>query len=54
MCELFGRDQCEHYGELLALGKTFEQIKEYSEAFWANYTRIKNYQKYIERIERGE
>ena len=54
MCELFGRDQCDQYHELLALGKTYEQIKEYSDAFWEHYTRIKNYQKYIERIERGE
>jgi SWI/SNF-related matrix-associated actin-dependent regulator of chromatin subfamily A member 5 len=54
MCELLGRNNCDQYTELYALGKTKEQIKEYSDAFWANYTKIKNYQKYIERIERGE
>ena len=52
MCELFGRDNCELYNDLH--GKTLEEIKEYSAAFWKNYTKIEHYKKYIDKIEKGE
>ena len=35
-------------------GKPLSQIQAYSECFWKNYTKIDNYKKYIERIEKGE
>ena len=54
MCELFGRDNFEMFGELLAVGKTIEEIKTYSLVFWQNYQKIDKYEKYIERIEKGE
>jgi SWI/SNF-related matrix-associated actin-dependent regulator of chromatin subfamily A member 5 len=53
-CEQFGRDNIEMFGELYAVGKTFEEVKEYSRVFWKNYTKIENYRKYMERIEKGE
>ena len=54
MCEIFGRERCDLYHELIALGKSVEQIEAYAEAFWKKYEDIKNYKKYLERIERGE
>ena len=54
MCEIFGRENHELFSELLAGGKTLEEIKLYSEAFWVNYKKIDKYEKYIERIEKGE
>lgn len=53
MCELYGKDNLEHFSELLVGGKTLEEIQEYSKAFWKNYTKIENYKKYLDRIERG-
>jgi len=35
-------------------GKTFEEVKEYSEAFWARYKEILDFEKHIKNIERGE
>jgi len=35
-------------------GKTFEEVKEYSEAFWARYTEILDFEKHIKNIEKGE
>jgi SWI/SNF-related matrix-associated actin-dependent regulator of chromatin subfamily A member 5 len=54
MCELYGRDNYEHFSELIMSSKTIEEIKDYSECFWKSYTKIDNYKKYIERIEKGE
>jgi SWI/SNF-related matrix-associated actin-dependent regulator of chromatin subfamily A member 5 len=54
MCELFGRKNMELFSELLVGGKTLDEIKLYSEAFWANYKKIDKFEKYIERIEKGE
>lgn len=54
MCELCGRSNFELFTELLTGGKTLEEIKLYSEAFWKNYKKIDKYDKYIERIEKGE
>lgn len=42
------------FSELLAGGKSLEEIKLYSEVFWRNYKKIDKYEKYIERIEKGE
>lgn len=53
-CELHGRDNLEHFTELFALGKSLEEIQEYSESFWKNYKQIENYQKHIDRVEKGE
>ena len=53
MCELFGKDNFEMFSELLAVGKTLDEIKKYSEVFWQNYTKIDKYEKYLERIEKG-
>jgi hypothetical protein len=39
---------------LYQAGKTYKEIKAYSEAFWKNYKKIDNYRKYLERIEKGE
>lgn len=52
MCEIFGRDNCDLYNDIP--GKTLLEIKEYSDAFWKNYTQIDNYKNYIEKIEKGE
>mmetsp|Transcript_40485 Transcript_40485/g.61748 ORF Transcript_40485/g.61748 Transcript_40485/m.61748 type:complete len:117 (+) Transcript_40485:3025-3375(+) len=54
MCETYGRENLDLFTDLFAVGKTLQQVREYSEAFWENYKRIDNYRKYIERIERGE
>lgn len=54
MCELYGRDNCDMYVDLLAQQKTREEIQAYSDAFWKNYQKIDNWKKYIERIEKGE
>jgi len=54
MCELYGRDNFELFQELFVIGKTLEEIKQYSAAFWKNYTKVENYKKYIDRIEKGE
>jgi len=54
MCELHGRENVEQFSELFSAGKSLEEVQEYSEAFWKNYTKIDNYRKYLERIERGE
>jgi len=54
MCELYGRDNLDHFQELLVSGKTIEDIKTYSAAFWKNHKQIENYKKYLERIEKGE
>lgn len=55
MAELYGRSppSFESYREGLPL-KTAESIMDYSEAFWKNFKMIENYQKYIERITKGE
>jgi len=34
--------------------KTMEEIKVYSKKFWSNFKLIKNGEKYVERIEKGE
>ena len=44
----------ELFSELFALGKSLEEIQEYSEVFWKNYKQIENYQKHIDRVEKGE
>ena len=54
MCEIYGRDNFEMFSDLLVTGKTVEDIKEYSEVFWKNYKKIYKYEKYIDRIEKGE
>ena len=54
MCELYGRENLEMYNELLLVGKTPDEISQYSKVFWQNYKRIDKYEKYIERIEKGE
>jgi len=54
MCELYGRESLDHFTDLIVIGKTIDEIKQYSAAFWKNYTKIENYKKYIERIEKGE
>ena len=53
MCELYGKDNYELFSELLLGGKTVEEIEEYANAFWKNYTQIDNYKKYLDRIEKG-
>jgi len=35
-------------------GKTYEEVKEYSEAFWKRYMEILDFEKHIKNIERGE
>lgn len=35
-------------------GKTFDEVKTYSEVFWDRYTEIEGYDKYIAQIEAGE
>ena len=54
MCELYGRDNIDMFSELILTGKTVEDITQYSGTFWKNYTKIENYKKYLERIEKGE
>lgn len=54
MCEIYGRDNFEMFTDLLGTGKSVEEIKEYSEVFWKNYKKIYKYEKYIDRIEKGE
>ena len=54
MCQIYGRDNIDMFQELFTLGKTLQQIQEYSDAFWKNYKSIKNHKKYIEKIEKGE
>lgn len=51
---MYGRENIEMFSELFQLGKTLQQIQEYSNAFWRNYHQIKNHRKYIEKIEKGE
>jgi SWI/SNF-related matrix-associated actin-dependent regulator of chromatin subfamily A member 5 len=53
-CEHFGRNNIDLFAELYAVGKTYEEVKHYSKVFWKNITKIENYKKYLERIERGE
>lgn len=52
MCEVFGRHSCDLYNDIP--GKTPEEIQAYSKVFWENYTKIDNYKKYIDKIEKGE
>ena len=54
MAELYGREKVEHYYELQQFGKSVEDIRVYANAFWKNYKKVKNWQKYLERIEKGE
>lgn len=54
MCELYGRDNLESFNDLILGGKSLDQIREYSAVFWKKFKQIDNYQKYIERIEKGE
>jgi len=52
-CERFGRDRFDKIaGELV--NKTEQDVKVYSKTFWADYSKIENGLKYIERIEKGE
>jgi len=42
------------FADLTFNGKTVDEIQKYSAVFWAKYEQVKNHQKYLERIERGE
>lgn len=55
MAELHGRSPLtfDCYRDGLS-HKTTDEIKAYAEAFWKNFKKIDNYQKYIERISKGE
>ncbi len=55
MAEQFGRNPAsfESYREGLPQ-KSAVEIREYSSAFWKNYNQIENWQKYIDRINKGE
>jgi len=52
MCEVFGRHAVELYNDIP--GKTTEEIQAYSKVFWENLSKIDNYKKYIDKIEKGE
>ncbi|KAI9906732.1 hypothetical protein PsorP6_016200 [Peronosclerospora sorghi] len=55
-CERYGRADktrvCEEVS--MVLGKDLAQVERYFETFWSRYTELKDYAKYIEKIERGE
>ena len=51
LCELHGRNNFDRFGELF---KPIDEIKRYSVVFWEKHTQIKNSQKHLERIEKGE
>ncbi|EFC39046.1 predicted protein [Naegleria gruberi] len=51
-CEKFGRK--DYANIAVEVEKTEQQIKKYSNVFWKRYKEIKDYDKLIKRIERGE
>ncbi|KAF4045225.1 SLIDE domain-containing protein [Phytophthora infestans] len=55
-CERYGRADktrvCEEVS--LVLGKDPVQVERYYDTFWTRYTELKDYAKYMEKIERGE
>lgn len=55
-CERFGRDQesaiCDEVAMLT--GKTAARIRQYYHVFWKRHSELKESQRYIDRIERGE
>ena len=54
-CERYGRDNEKDIAESgLIEGKTPKEIRQYHHAFWAQYSAIRDSDKLIERIEKGE
>lgn len=53
LCERYGRTQYDKIANEMP-NKTADDIKEYSKIFWAKYKLIKNGEKYVERISKGE
>nr|CCA22100.1 Putative SWI/SNF related putative [Albugo laibachii Nc14] len=55
-CERYGRSLRDQICRDVAnqTGKSAEYVERYYDTFWARYTELKDYQKYIDKIERGE
>jgi SWI/SNF-related matrix-associated actin-dependent regulator of chromatin subfamily A member 5 len=55
-CERYGRADktrvCDEVAQLT--GKDLKEVQKYFATFWARFTELKDYSKYIDRIERGE
>ncbi|KAF0982857.1 hypothetical protein FDP41_010836 [Naegleria fowleri] len=52
-CEKYGRNDIENIAKEVE-GKSVAQVKKYSKVFWKRYKEIKDYDKIIKRIEKGE
>lgn len=50
----YGRNSIQAIASELAPGKTFEEVRDYAKAFWANVERIEDYDKYLKMIENEE
>ncbi|KAG2222491.1 hypothetical protein INT45_012805, partial [Circinella minor] len=53
-CARYGRKNLQAIASDLGEGKTLDEIKKYSKAFWSRYKEIADYERHITKIERGE
>ena len=53
-CARYGRKNLQAIASDLGEGKTLDEVKKYSKAFWSRYKEIADYERHITKIERGE